>query len=294
MTMPMYPDWPQMYLDAAHPDGITPEPGDRLFRVSAEASMALCPARQEVRTVTNEKMFFGTVCHAMIEQRPDGLWTPEEIEVLADGLLAEERPEDTIRGLMGGDTDDWFAELDGMHRAWRWWWESQTEVEIIRQEGSLIAPLDGGVWLGGTPDAIGRHIPTGQTLGLDWKTSGSMWQQGKADGTRQDDLYAYLAQRVHGERIDGWWFVIGDRSKGVWKALPTAVTADSVLSAVTVVGRMAAYLDSGLPLVHTPFDGFGKRGWHCKPDYCENWNRCGGRFLGDEWDGAVRAEGMWR
>lgn len=313
MGLSVFPNWPPMYLDAKRRDDRQPADGDLLYRASTESQVALCPARVETPTVASERMFFGTVQHALIEGALAGAPLPDPSDVMriADDLLQWDRPGETIADLMGEHLGNWLGEQLSMLVAWSVWFEQQTDLRIIETEVSMIAPIiphpmivssygvevgrpaGAQVWLGGTPDAIAEHLPTGGLIGLDWKTSGSMWKQKKADGSRQDDAYAWLYEYIQGRFIEDWWFVVGDRNQGLWQALATKATRLSADSTIHTIERQMRMLTSGLPLIHTPNDGFGGRGWHCKPEYCGNWNACGGRRLGDEFDDLTREGNGW-
>jgi hypothetical protein len=100
----------------------------------------------------------------------------------------------------------------------------------------------------------------------------------------QDKLYAVLVE--HNEpsaQINQGLFVVGDRSNGKWHEHPTLITQASKDAALWRAYHMIRDQILGT-WNYTPLDGFGKRGWHCKPQYCGVWDKCEARKTGDEFE----------
>lgn len=275
------------------------EENDFVFRQSTTSNMDLCGGRgvgtlpDAVQIPPSEAMFGGTGIHFVIETLTDQLLAGVGGELRTDWLLdhlsrmAEEEGFD-LRSRFTNQTAlaEWVIHVRDMGYAWLEQWGTPNwhllEQAIVRED-KLYRPLGYDskgktrIWLSGHPDlALDDEI-------TDWKTSSRNWQAGKAQGAVQDDIYAALVDWNFGTDIRKGRFVVGDRAKGVWVEHFTNITPASKEAAIQ---RAWIHADSLINETwsYTPTNTFGKRGWHCKPQYCSQWDACPFKALGDEWD----------
>jgi len=284
--------------------GPLPQEGDFVVRQSTFSNMDLCGGRTGLAqdldladAPPSEAMFGGTGIHLVIDNLIDNLFTPyswmmNSVE-FEDRLieLAQEKDGFDLRSRFssGPVMRGWVEGLLDMGHKWLEQWGEPnlaTIEQALVREDKLYRPLGLVIvngtsrrcWVSGHPD-----LATPSEI-VDWKTSSRDWQKGKAQGQIQDDIYATLVEWAYPEaQINQGLFVVGDRSKGTWREHHTLVTEASKKAALDRALNHCRDLLMGTYNM-TPLDNFGKRGWHCKPQYCGAWDACTSRYLGDEFD----------
>lgn len=277
---------------------------DLIMRVSTVGSADLCPARVTLRDHDGyddspaEAMLFGTIEHSLIEHQIE---PPHLPPTMSDALQAARQAEARDRlpfsiedDVMGTDSYlAWVAEALGLASGWRRWARHNLTFPLPNAvtEQRMAAPLctiDGRrVWLAGTADLI---LP-GHRLGADWKTAAKGWPAARAAQQNQHNAYAWLAQQVYGYDLREWWFVVGSRARQEWERHEVPVTQAGIDGFLTRARALAKSLHAGTVFYH-PKDGGGRRGWWCSAQYCNAWNLCAGRLLGDEKDRQVRPSAL--
>ena len=287
--------------------GPEPAEGDFVTRQSTVSNMDLCGGRNGLPLQHNlpdappsEAMFSGTSIHLVVDHLIDntmGIASPWDLshDVFGDELqvLAQEKDNFRLRPCFSsqGVWNGWVDHILDMGHKWLEQWgipNWATIEQAIVREDKLYRPL--GIvydysttkstrcWVSGHPD-----LATADMI-VDWKTSSRNWQKGKAQGAVQDDIYAALVEwNFPNVTINQGLFVVGDRGKGTWHEHPTLITQASKEAALDRALAHARDLLLGTWNL-TPNDNFGKRGWHCKPQFCGAWNVCTARKLGDEFE----------
>lgn len=282
---------------------IKPLERDFVIRQSHVQSMMLCQGRVALPVdlgwpalPPNEAMFFGTVVHAAIEEfiadidiHDDDPWgwigNPDFYLQVADECAKTE-------GVALGTIVAYPAQRQWSHEIMfavnKWveqvWLPWLVEFRILGQEREMFMPLGTftpnaddeyphakkKVWLKGTPDLWVRDLL------IDWKTAGSGWRPGKADGLIQDFLYAALIEYNTGEKLRAARFAVYDRAARRWDAHDTSFTDEQIEAA-----KQQAYIQARalyrLEYSFNPYNGYGKRGWQC--DYCDVASECDAQRL---------------
>lgn len=287
--------------------GTQPHEDDFVIRQSAVSNGELCGGRNglaldQPQTPPSEAMFGGTAIHLVVDHLIDNIMDPgthpmdhESIfSELAD--LAQEKDGFDLASRFSSPAimQGWVEHCIGMGNQWLEDWgipNMATIEQAIVREDQLFMPLGlvtvnpGGsgergvrVWLSGHPD-----LATPDLI-VDWKTSSRAWAKGKAQAAIQDDLYALLVEHNYPDvEIFNGLFVVGNRATGRWDSHPTRITQASKEAALHRAFLQGQQLLLGT-WTYSPLDGFGKRGWHCKPEYCGSWDVCPARRIGDDYE----------
>ncbi len=282
-------------------------PGDDVLwmRQSTVGSWELCPARVMLsddpgfKALPSEAMSFGTLVHEMgATDLTDGLqnWTIVDVMDLWDTLVTDEYGVSVFELAAEEMIRDGAVEAIGANQLWR--------VQVVptlpdtdpvvetRLEAPLgVLPSGRRVWLHGTGDVLypDSHV------GVDWKTAGRGWKEGKADLTGQAAAYTYLAWVAFSEWISEWRYWVYDRQKVEWAQWTTSRTEQQVDAWLRHAFGIAKAIDAGA-VMYTPVDStFGKmsRGWWCSAKYCGAWEVCKGKYLADDVDESATVEVTW-
>lgn len=300
-------------MDVLHPTGFglaskKPEPDadDLVVRHSTISSMDLCPLRVGLATmpgydpIPSPQMVFGSGTHELVAYTVktrrvfplDELTTGRLTDLLyglerQDGTDEPEIPPHADAETVAAMADEmriaylsWVEQVWPLIEDWRW---AAVEERLLRCLGVMS---DGrAVWLSGTPDAV-----SAEPRGFDWKTAGRGWKEGRVHAETQPTAYTWLLNQGDLE----WSYVVYDRSKQEWgwhDTRRTMVQAEAFARHAYVRG-----IQIGLGLYPaTPVaKALSRRGWWCSAKYCNAWNVCPAKDIGDSVNVAEEREDDWR
>lgn len=250
--------------------------------------MMLCPARQTLirdddKKTTAEALLFGTMTHWRIEQ-----------EMLGESGFDFDRMSSRLKELYYEDTNggdllevvskrkarEFINEVMVAYEAW----VEQVEPMLPDDEPIIEQTMSAEVFndneyiveMTGTPDVV---YPVSKLI-VDWKTAGRNWNVDKVQGQVQPWAYSLLA-KYNGYPIERFEFWVYDRSTESWWAhvhhLEDLDNAHQALLDQTVA--FALQVERGIPVYTPSGSGWKSRGWHCSPQYCDQWGRCNGKYL---------------
>ena len=252
--------------------------------------MMLCPARQILKrpdeAITAEPLVFGTLMHWRIEQ----YWKHRSVsferlmQALHDVYFEDTNGGDILEVLSKKAMRQLCVEVDVAMEAWDATVLPKLPLEQPIIEGTMRIKIwdcggdidDTQVMLTGTPDAV---FPEAKLI-VDWKTAGRNWDAVKVDGQIQPWAYATMAQHA-GIDVDEFHFWVYDRStESWWCHRHSLVNFDEASKALkTQAAGFALMVDAGVPIYTPAGSGYKARGWHCSPQYCDQWGHCDGKYL---------------
>jgi len=287
------------------PPTVEPADSDIVVRHSTVSSMDLCPLRVGLQTVPgydpvpSPQMVFGSGLHELLavtvktrEAYPMGeLTTSALTDVLyglkrQDGSDEDEIPPTADPDLVRGMADEmrlayliWVEQVWPQIEDWRW---QAVEQRLLRCLGVMS---DGrAVWLSGTPDAV-----SAEPRGFDWKTAGRKWREGRLHVETQPTAYTWLLNQ--GDLP--WSYVVYDRSKEQWdwhESDRTMMQAEAFAYNAYVRG---VQIGLGLYAASPVSRQVSKRGWWCSVRFCNAWDVCPAKNIGDSVDVAEERKDSW-
>jgi hypothetical protein len=279
-----------------------PEPTDVIVRQSTIGSMQFCEWRVGYRETegflspaVSEAMAFGTCMHYLGERHLAGddmgkmllnmrEWVEEILVTQYDWTL------DRVP-----DVHEFFSELGVAYRTWTQQILPEIESqEIVALEETIFLPLGETasgtrVLLQGTPDIITTPI-------RDMKTAGTGWKKSKAELSIQASLYMALVKQGFGLNVREFVFDVYNRRKSEWEMIPVSRRVKDIDAALRTAldygNKIELKAFTASPVPEASFTK--KRGWYCSPKYCEAWNVCDYKYLGDDVNENIVAIRSWK
>lgn len=266
----------------------------------------LCMARLDPRLqahplyddTASEQASFGNVVHAFIEAT---LVTGQALDLGDEAWV-----QDAIRWTLAGRREplDWYDMHRSDLRRRQWADEVVTGYttwlgQVLNAPDTLVfgptslveerldwelTEADGFEWrLSGIPDLLTPGVG-----GYDWKTASKPWKKGQSKVDKSDQLSVYTALAWYEGLYDAgatmpWTLFVYDRKGQEWESYETTRSVGQVESSVAALEALARTKGAGVytPRRTTSVWGEVQRGWWCSAKWCDAWEACPYRDIGD-------------